>query len=286
MAAFLASDDASFVTGSHYVLDNALTAPKSYDPDPRGQDRDRHRRRQGHRPGDRRRARQRGRDGGARRHRRRRRRRGGGRASTAPQGVACDVRDEAQVAALVATPSTSTATSTSWSPTRASRRSTRSSRCRWRSGVRCSTSTSTACSCAPSTPAAAMAGNGGGSIINIASIKAFGGSPATGPLRRRQGRRRVADQDRRDRAARPRRARQRDLPGLGRRPTWSPTARSELESVLGVDFERGDRPHPGAARRARGDRRARACSWRPTARASRAGSTYIVDGGATASLVP
>src|SRR5262249_27970278 len=29
-------------------------------------------------------------------------------------------------------------------------------------------------------PGLAMAGNGGGSIINIASIKAFGGSPATG----------------------------------------------------------------------------------------------------------
>ncbi len=116
---------------------------------------------------------------------------------------------------------------------------------------------------------AAMAAAGGGSIINIASIKAFGGAPGDGPLRRREGGRRLADQDRGDRAARPRRAGQRDLPGMGgdrhgHRPQGG--ARRAPRRRL----RRRHRPPPGPPRRARRDRVRSRCSSPRSAPASRA----------------
>ena len=78
MAAFLASDDASFVTGSALRPRQRPHRPSPMTEILSRQDRDRHRRRQGHRPGDRHQAQPGRRPRGAGRHRRSRRRRGGG----------------------------------------------------------------------------------------------------------------------------------------------------------------------------------------------------------------
>ena len=268
MAAFLASDDASFVTGAHYILDNALSRGDPMSQLLEGQGRDRHRRRQGHRAGDRRRARRGGRDGGAGRHRRRRRssrgrrhrrrrgrrlrraRRGAGRSSSCGRGRAARPR------------------STCSSPTPASRRSSRSWRCRSRSGDRCSSVDLDGVFLCTKHAGAAMAANGGGSIINIASIKAFGGSPATGHY----GAAKAGVVSLTKTAAL-------ELRGHGVRvnaicPGWVGTDmvsdnKAELESALGVDFDEVDRrtSRAGSAspRRSPGSR----CSWRRTARASR-----------------
>lgn len=129
----------------------------------------------------------------------------------------------------------------------------------------------------------AMAGAGGGSIINIASIKAFGGSPAVGHY----GAAKAAVVSLTKTAAL-------ELRGHGVRvnaicPGWVATElvngrRSELESVLGIDFGeyidhiQGRLGEPeeiaGLAVFLASDR-SRFCS----------GAAYVVDGGATASFV-
>ncbi len=128
-----------------------------------------------------------------------------------------------------------------------------------------------------------MAELGGGSIINLASIKAFGGSPATGHY----GAAKAGVVSLTKTAAL-------ELRGYNVRvnaicPGWIDTemvsgARAELERVLGVSFDdyishiQGRLGEPsevaGLAVFLASDR-SRFCS----------GSTYVVDGGATASLV-
>ena len=127
-----------------------------------------------------------------------------------------------------------------------------------------------------------MANNGGGSIINIASIKAFGGSPATGHY----GAAKAGVVSLTKTAAL-------ELRAAGVRvnaicPGWIATdmvmdRKAELESVLGVDFEqvigqlqgRLGRPEEIAGLAVfLASERSRFCS----------GTAYVVDGGATAVL--
>jgi NAD(P)-dependent dehydrogenase (short-subunit alcohol dehydrogenase family) len=130
----------------------------------------------------------------------------------------------------------------------------------------------------------AMAGNGGGSIINIASIKAFGGSPATGSY----GAAKAGVVSLTKTAAL-------ELRGQGIRvnaicPGWIATdmvsdKKEELESVLGVDF--GDViDHIQGGRLGEPDEIAAVAVFLASDRSSfSSGSAYVVDGGATASLV-
>jgi NAD(P)-dependent dehydrogenase (short-subunit alcohol dehydrogenase family) len=131
--------------------------------------------------------------------------------------------------------------------------------------------------------ALAMAGNGGGSIINIASIKAFGGSPGTGHY----GAAKAGVVSLTKTAAL-------ELRSQGIRvnaicPGWVRTdmvldRKEELEGVLGVDFDeviahvQGRLGEPeeiaGLALFLASDRSRFA-----------SGTAYVVDGGATASLV-
>ena len=128
---------------------------------------------------------------------------------------------------------------------------------------------------------AAMAAAGGGSIINVASIKAFGGVPGHGQLRRRQGRRRLADEDRGDRAARPRRAGQCALPGLGSTPTSSPTTRPSSRPCSAWTFDEIIDHIQG--RLATPEEIAGVAVFLASDRSRfSSGSTYNVDGGATA----
>jgi NAD(P)-dependent dehydrogenase (short-subunit alcohol dehydrogenase family) len=128
-----------------------------------------------------------------------------------------------------------------------------------------------------------MAGAGGGSIINIASIKAFGGSPATGHY----GAAKAGVVSLSKTAAL-------ELRSFGVRvnaicPGWVGTdlvndRKGELESVLGVSFDEyidhiqgrlGEPAEIAPLVVFLASERARFCS----------GGAYVVDGGATASLV-
>jgi NAD(P)-dependent dehydrogenase (short-subunit alcohol dehydrogenase family) len=130
----------------------------------------------------------------------------------------------------------------------------------------------------------AMASNGGGSIINIASIKAFGGSPATGHY----GAAKAGVVSLTKTAAI-------ELRDSGVRvnaicPGWVGTdmvfdRKAELESTLGVDFGEvidhiqggrlGEPDEIAGLAVFLASERSRFCS----------GSAFVVDGGATASLV-
>lgn len=131
--------------------------------------------------------------------------------------------------------------------------------------------------------ALAMAGTGGGSIINIASIKAFGGSPATGHY----GAAKAGVVSLTKTAALELRLQGVRVNAIC--PGWVRTGmvldrKEELEGVLGVDFGeyidhiQGRLGEPeeiaGLALFLASDR-SRFCS----------GTAYVVDGGATASLV-
>jgi NAD(P)-dependent dehydrogenase (short-subunit alcohol dehydrogenase family) len=131
--------------------------------------------------------------------------------------------------------------------------------------------------------ALAMAGNGGGSIINIASIKAAGGSPGTGSY----GAAKAGVVSLSKTAAL-------ELRGQGIRvnaicPGWVGTdmvydRKEELESVLGVDF--GEVIDHIQGRLGEPDEIAAVAVFLASDRSSfSSGSAYVVDGGATASLV-
>src|SRR5439155_6975415 len=132
--------------------------------------------------------------------------------------------------------------------------------------------------------ALAMAGNGGGSIINIASIKAAGGSPATGPY----GAAKAGVVSLSKTAAI-------ELREAGIRvnaicPGWVGTdmvhdRKEELEGVLGVDFgEVID--HIQGGRLGEPDEIASLAVFLASDRSRFSiGSTFVVDRGATASLV-
>jgi NAD(P)-dependent dehydrogenase (short-subunit alcohol dehydrogenase family) len=132
--------------------------------------------------------------------------------------------------------------------------------------------------------ALAMAGNGGGSIINIASIKAFGGSPATGHYGAAKAGvvslSKTAAIEMRDQGVR--------VNAIC--PGWVATdmvadRKEELEGVLGVDF--GDViDHVQGGRLGEPDEIAALAVFLASDRSSfSSGSAYVVDGGATASLV-
>jgi NAD(P)-dependent dehydrogenase (short-subunit alcohol dehydrogenase family) len=132
--------------------------------------------------------------------------------------------------------------------------------------------------------AAAMAGNGGGSIINIASIKAFGGSPGTGHY----GAAKAGVVSLTKTAAI-------ELRDAGVRvnaicPGWSGTdmvndRKEELESLLGVDFgEIID--HIQGGRLGEPEEIAAVALFLASDRSRfSSGTAFVVDGGATASLV-
>ena len=194
MAAFLASDDASFVTGSYYVLDNALTASGSNDNDrefhqqpdipdlslnPRWRSSPGARRGSGARSSSRLSVCGRSRD--ARRHRRGRRG-GGGRRARGRRG-----RGAATSATRTRSPGdhpgtvferhghldvfVNNAGIATVNPL------VKMSLEEWREVLAVDLDGVSLCT---KHAALAMVAGGGGSIINIASIKAFGGSPATG----------------------------------------------------------------------------------------------------------
>jgi NAD(P)-dependent dehydrogenase (short-subunit alcohol dehydrogenase family) len=128
----------------------------------------------------------------------------------------------------------------------------------------------------------AMSQNGGGSIINIASIKAFGGSPATGHY----GAAKAGVVSLTKTAAL-------ELRPAGVRvnaicPGWVSTdmvndRKQELEAALGVDFEQVIGQLQG--RLGRPEEIAGLAVFLASDRSSfSSGTAYIVDGGATASL--
>jgi NAD(P)-dependent dehydrogenase (short-subunit alcohol dehydrogenase family) len=130
---------------------------------------------------------------------------------------------------------------------------------------------------------AAMAAGGGGSIINIASIKAFGGSPATGHY----GAAKAGVVSLSKTAAM-------ELRSFGVRvnaicPGWVDTdmvndRKAEFESVLGISFD--DYIAHVQGRLGEANEIAGLAVFLASERASFAsGSAYVVDGGATASLV-
>jgi NAD(P)-dependent dehydrogenase (short-subunit alcohol dehydrogenase family) len=127
-----------------------------------------------------------------------------------------------------------------------------------------------------------MANNGGGSIINVASIKAFGGSPATGHY----GAAKAGVVSLTKTAAL-------ELRAAGVRvnaicPGWVETdmvleRKAELEGVLGVDFEQVIGQLQG--RLGTPDEIAGLAVFLASDRSRfSSGTAYIVDGGATASL--
>jgi NAD(P)-dependent dehydrogenase (short-subunit alcohol dehydrogenase family) len=131
--------------------------------------------------------------------------------------------------------------------------------------------------------ALAMAGNGGGSIINIASIKAFGGAPATGHY----GAAKAGVVSLTKTAAL-------ELRPQGIRvnaicPGWVGTdmvidRREELEGVLGVDF--GEVIDHIQGRLGEPEEIAGLALFLASDRSRfSSGTAYVVDGGATASLV-
>jgi NAD(P)-dependent dehydrogenase (short-subunit alcohol dehydrogenase family) len=131
--------------------------------------------------------------------------------------------------------------------------------------------------------AIAMAGNGGGSIINIASIKAFGGAPATGHY----GAAKAGVVSLTKTAALEFRAHGVRVNAIC--PGWVGTDmvhdhKAELEAALGISFDDyighiqgrlGEPDEVAGLAVFLASQRSRFCS----------GSAYIVDGGATASLV-
>ncbi|MEA2272969.1 MAG: hypothetical protein QOI98_1677 [Solirubrobacteraceae bacterium] len=132
--------------------------------------------------------------------------------------------------------------------------------------------------------ALAMAGNGGGSIINIASIKAFGGSPATGHYGAAKAGvvslSKTAAIELRDQGIR--------VNAIC--PGWVATdmvsdKKEELEGVLGVDFgEVID--HIQGGRLGEPDEIASLAVFLASDRSRfSSGSAFVIDGGATASLV-
>jgi NAD(P)-dependent dehydrogenase (short-subunit alcohol dehydrogenase family) len=132
--------------------------------------------------------------------------------------------------------------------------------------------------------ALAMAGNGGGSIINIASIKAFGGSPATGHYGAAKAGvvslSKTAAIELRDEGIR--------VNAIC--PGWVSTdmvaeRKEELEAVLGVDFgEVID--HIQGGRLGEPDEIAALAVFLASDRSRfSSGSAFVIDGGATASLV-
>jgi NAD(P)-dependent dehydrogenase (short-subunit alcohol dehydrogenase family) len=129
----------------------------------------------------------------------------------------------------------------------------------------------------------AMASNGGGSIINIASIKAFGGAPATGHY----GAAKAGVVSLTKTAAM-------ELRSAGVRvnaicPGWVQTDmvsehKAELESVLGVSFD--DYIGHIQGRLGEPDEVAGLAVFLASERSRfSSGTAYVVDGGATASLV-
>ena len=129
----------------------------------------------------------------------------------------------------------------------------------------------------------AMAGNGGGSIINIASIKAFGGAPATGHY----GAAKAGVVSLTKTAAL-------ELRAAGVRvnaicPGWVGTdmvndRKQELEQVLGISFD--DYIAHVQGRLGEPDEVAALAVFLASDRSRfSSGTAYVVDGGATASLV-
>jgi NAD(P)-dependent dehydrogenase (short-subunit alcohol dehydrogenase family) len=131
--------------------------------------------------------------------------------------------------------------------------------------------------------AAAMASNGGGSIINVASIKAFGGAPGTGSY----GAAKAGVVSLTKTAAMEMRAHGVRVNAIC--PGWVGTdmvldRREELEKVLGVDF--GEVIDHVQGRLGTPEEIAGLAVFLASDRSRfSSGSTYNVDGGATASLV-
>jgi NAD(P)-dependent dehydrogenase (short-subunit alcohol dehydrogenase family) len=131
--------------------------------------------------------------------------------------------------------------------------------------------------------AAAMAGNGGGSIINVASIKSFGGAPGTGAY----GAAKAGVVSLTKTAALELRAHGVRVNAIC--PGWVGTdmvldRKDELESVLGVDFEQVIGHLQG--RLGTPEEMAGVVVFLASDRSRfSSGSTFVVDGGATASLV-
>ena len=130
---------------------------------------------------------------------------------------------------------------------------------------------------------AAMASNGGGSIINIASIKSFGGSPGTGAY----GAAKAGVVSLTKTAAIELRAHGVRVNAIC--PGWVETdmvsdRKEELEGVLGVNFEEVIAHIQG--RLGTPEEIAGVAVFLASDRSRfSSGSTYVVDGGATASLV-
>jgi NAD(P)-dependent dehydrogenase (short-subunit alcohol dehydrogenase family) len=131
--------------------------------------------------------------------------------------------------------------------------------------------------------AAAMASNGGGSIINVASIKAFGGAPGTGSY----GAAKAGVVSLTKTAAMEMRAHGVRVNAIC--PGWVATdmvldRKEELEKVLGVDFDQVIDHIQG--RLGTPEEIAGVAVFLASDRSRfSSGSTYVVDGGATASLV-
>jgi NAD(P)-dependent dehydrogenase (short-subunit alcohol dehydrogenase family) len=199
------------------------------------------------------------------------------------EGVACDVREETQVAQLVGDAverhgrldvMVSNAGIASVSPL------VQMSLDEWRSVLAVNLDGVFLCT---KHAALAMAAAGGGSIINVASIKAFGGSPATGHY----GAAKAGVVSLTKTAAlelRPQGVRVNAIC-----PGWVETdmvldRREELESVLGVDF--GEVIAHIQGRLGEPDEIAGLALFLASDRSSFcSGTAYVVDGGATASLV-
>jgi NAD(P)-dependent dehydrogenase (short-subunit alcohol dehydrogenase family) len=131
--------------------------------------------------------------------------------------------------------------------------------------------------------ALAMAGGGGGSIINVASIKAFGGSPATGHY----GAAKAGVVSLTKTAALELRAQGIRVNAIC--PGWVGTdmvldRKDELEGVLGVDF--GEVIEHTQGRLGEPEEIAGLALFLASDRSRfSSGTAYVVDGGATASLV-
>lgn len=193
-------------------------------------------------------------------------------------GVACDVRDEAQVEQLVgAHPDVGVFVANAGVAT--VRPLVQMSLEEWREVLSVDLDGVFLCI---KHAGAAMAGNGGGSIVNIASIKAFGGSPATGHY----GAAKAGVVSLTKTAAL-------ELRGNGVRvnaicPGWVGTDmvgdhKDELESALGIDLTAAVGALQG--RLGEPEEIAALAVWLASDRSRFAsGTAYIADGGATASI--
>jgi NAD(P)-dependent dehydrogenase (short-subunit alcohol dehydrogenase family) len=192
--------------------------------------------------------------------------------------VTCDVTDEAQVKALVdGTPGVDVFVSNAGIAT--VNPLVQMSLEEWRNVISVDLDGVFLC---PTHAGAAMAANGGGSIINIASIKAFGGSPGTGNY----GAAKAGVVTLTKTAAL-------ELRAHGVRanaicPGWIETEmvgdrKAELEAVLGVDF--GEVITALQGRLGQPEEIAGLAVWLASDRSRFAsGTAYIVDNGLTASL--